>query len=158
LVQVDQARQWWLGDWWNACQWGDGKEACEHIGVDYTTAADCGAVARMFEFARRRVKLTFSHHAEVCPIDDPSMQDKLLDWCLDGERRRTVKELRQKVQAYLAMKDWGESEKSRRFDVESGGSDGKVDHYMWREPILSHNTRSRLIPGLGGLGGKGRLG
>ena len=84
LVTIDQARQWWLGDWWNACKWGDGKSACEGIGVDYTTAADCGAVARMFEFTRRRVNLTFSHHKEVRPIDDPVMQDKFLDWCLVG--------------------------------------------------------------------------
>jgi len=120
LVQVDQARQWWLGDWWNSCKWGEGQEACADIGVDYQTARDCGFVATSFELSRRRDKLTFSHHREVCPIDDPAMQDKLLDWCLSGEKRKTVRELRDKVQAFLAMKDWHETEKSRRFDVESG--------------------------------------
>lgn len=120
LVQVDQARQWWLGDWWNGCKWGDGQPACAEIGVDYDTAKMCGQVSRAFELCRRIHNLTFSHHREVCPIDDPAMQDKLLDWCLAGEKRKTVRELREKVQAYLAMKDWAESEKQRRFDVESG--------------------------------------
>jgi hypothetical protein len=30
--------------------------------------------------ARRRANLSFSHHREVCPIDDEAMQDRLLDW------------------------------------------------------------------------------
>ena len=120
LVQVDQARQWWLGDWWNGCSWGEGQSACAEIGVDYQTAQNCGQVAKKFQISRRREKLSFSHHAEVCPIDDPAMQDKLLDWCLSGPKRKTVRELREKVQAFLAMKDWHETEKSRRFDVESG--------------------------------------
>jgi hypothetical protein len=120
LVQVDQARQWWLGDWWNACKWGEGKDACAEIGVNPEVAKHCGVVARNFEMVRRRTILTFSHHAEVCPIDDIEMQDKLLDWCLTDDKRKTVKELREKVQAYLAMKDWHETEKTRRFDVEGG--------------------------------------
>jgi hypothetical protein len=120
LVQVDQARQWWLGDWWNSCKWGEGQSACVEIGVDYQTARNCGTVAGVFELSRRRDKLSFSHHAETCAIEDPAMQDKLLDWCLSGEKRKTVRELREKVQAFLAMKDWHESEKSRRFDAESG--------------------------------------
>ena len=62
LMQVNQARQWWLGDWWNACKWGDGKAACEEIGVDYQTATDCGWVASSFQISRRREILTFSHH------------------------------------------------------------------------------------------------
>lgn len=120
LVQVDQARQWWLGDWWNGCQWGDGEQACSEVGVDYGVARNCGVVASKFKLSRRRDKLSFSHHSEVCPIDDPAMQDKLLDWCLSGEKRKTVRELREKVQAFLAMKDWHETEKARRFDVEAG--------------------------------------
>ena len=120
LVKVDQARQWWLGDWWNACKWGDGKKACEEIGVDYQTAQDCGMVARKFQISSRNENLSFSHHKALCPIEEPAMQDKLLDWCLSGDKRKTVRELREKVQNYLTMKDWAESEKERRFDVEAG--------------------------------------
>jgi hypothetical protein len=106
LMQVNQARQWWLGDWWNACKWGDGKAACEEVGVDYQTAKDCGWVATSFQLSRRRDKLTFSHHREVCPTGDPTIQDQLLDWCLSGSKRKSVRELRGKVQEYLEKKDW----------------------------------------------------
>jgi len=40
---------------------------------------------------RRRNKLSFGHHQEVCSINDQTMQDKMLDWCLSGEKRKTVK-------------------------------------------------------------------
>ncbi len=106
LMQVNQARQWWLGDWWNACKWGDGKAACAEVGVDARTAKDCGIVARNFEMARRNALLTFSHHREVCPIEDPATQDQLLDWCLSGTRRKSVRDLREKAQEYLEKKDW----------------------------------------------------
>jgi hypothetical protein len=118
LVHVDQARQWWLGDWWNACKWGDGRQACESTGIDLGTAQNCGRVAKVFKSSRRREYLRFSHHVEVCPITEETLQDKLLDWAV--ETSATVKALREKVQAYLAMKDWNETEKQRRFDVESG--------------------------------------
>lgn len=120
LVTLDQARQWWLGDWWNKQTWGDGEKACDERGVNYQTAMHAGKVCRQFQFCRRRQNLSFSHHNEVCVLESESMQDKLLDWCLSDEKRKTVKELREKVQAYLAMKDWHESEKARRFDVEAG--------------------------------------
>ena len=38
LVTIDQARQWWLGDWWNACKWGDGKYfVCRRYPPPYPT-------------------------------------------------------------------------------------------------------------------------
>ena len=71
LVKIDQARQWWLGDWWNACAWGDGKAACERIGVNYQTASNCGDVSKSIQLSRRRVNLSFSHHYEVRPHRRP---------------------------------------------------------------------------------------
>lgn len=136
LVRLDQARQWWLGDWWNACQWGDGKDACEGLGINYENARVCGHVSATIELLRRRNNLTFSHHREVCPIDDPTMQDKLLDWA--EAEKASVKGLRSKVQAYMAMADWDESEKERRFDVEAGltvvanmTEDGDINLINW---------------------------
>jgi len=99
LVEVDQARQWWLGDWWNACQWGTGRAACERLGINYETAKRCGAVARTFELWRRIHNLGFYHHMAVCPIDDPAEQDRLLDWA--EKEGATVKALREKVKAFL---------------------------------------------------------
>lgn len=69
-----------MGDWWNVCQWGDGKAACERLGVNYENARVCGHVSEQIRLLRRRNNLSFSHHREVCPIDDKTMQDKFLDW------------------------------------------------------------------------------
>ena len=99
LVKIDQARQWWLGDWWNACKWGDGKAACERIGVNYQTAVNCGNVSEKIQSNRRRLNLSFSHHAEVCPIEDESMQDNLLDWA--ETEKATVKALRKRVNTHV---------------------------------------------------------
>jgi len=106
LMQVNQARQWWLGDWWNACKWGDGKAACEEVGVNHNLAEKCGVVAKNFKSFRRRKDLTFTHHQDVCTVDNTTIQDQLLDWCLTGSKRKSVRELREKVQEYLEKKDW----------------------------------------------------
>ena len=76
LVQVDQARQWWLGDWWNACKWGDGRQACENMGISLDTAQACGLVSRTIKSCRRRQDLRFSHHKELRPITEETLQDK----------------------------------------------------------------------------------
>ena len=55
---------------------GDGKEACERIGVNYQTAQNCGNDASKIKFSRRRENLTFSHHAEVCAIKEEAKQDR----------------------------------------------------------------------------------
>ena len=82
LQRLDGARQWWMGDWWNAgVQWGEGKSACEEFGFTYQTVADAGMVARAIEFGRRRQNLSFSHHLEVSKLDDSAVQDRFLDWC-----------------------------------------------------------------------------
>jgi hypothetical protein len=97
---------WWLGDWWNAgVQWGDGKAACEELGIDYGSAANAGRVAKVFQCSRRREHLSFRHHTEVCAIDDPTVQDRLLDWCaepLDATGKpRSTRDLREAVRQYL---------------------------------------------------------
>ena len=94
LVKLDRARQWWLGDWWNSCKWGDGEEACKRIGVNYSNARVCGHVADTFQMLRRRNNLTFNHHREVCPIEDESIQDQLLDAASEhGWSIRTLRDL-----------------------------------------------------------------
>jgi len=125
LMEVNQARQWWLGDWWNACKWGDDrrKEICKQIGVEYPTAKNAGWVSRKFEMSRRRDNLTFTHHHEAASISDPAIQDQFLDWCLSGEKRKSVRDLREKVQEYLEKKDWED------FDAEVFLGAGRVQEY-----------------------------
>lgn len=127
LSKVDQGRQWWLGDWWNAgVAWGDGKAACERLEIDYNHAMKCGSVAAAFEFLRRRKNLTFGHHQEVCVVKDAGVQDRMFDWCEEPlgadpkARPRSIAELREQVRAYLDDQGWTEEERERRRLAEEG--------------------------------------
>lgn len=120
LAKVEQSKQWWLGDWWNAGKWGDAQEACDHIGVEYQTAADAGMVCKNFDFSRRREKLSFTHHREVCAIPDPAVQDRLLDWASEGDKPRSTRELREAVRQYLDEQGWTDDERGRRAAVVNG--------------------------------------
>ena len=120
LAKLDQSKQWWVGDWWNAVNYGTGQEVCDDVGINYTTAADCGAVAKDFDFTRRRVNLSFSHHKELRPIDDKSVQDRFLDWSENG--KKSVRELREQVRKYLDEQGWSKEDKKRRDFVKSGGT------------------------------------
>ena len=41
------------------------EETCKRFELNYQSAANAKSVCESFEFTRRRVKLSFSHHAEV---------------------------------------------------------------------------------------------
>jgi hypothetical protein len=125
LAKVEQSKQWWLGDWWNAgVEYGDGEAACEAVGVVYQTAADCGMVSAAFDFSRRREKLTFTHHREVCGLKSQEERDRFLDWCeepvAEGGKPRSTRELRQAIRDYLDEQGWTEDERERRAQVEAG--------------------------------------
>jgi hypothetical protein len=141
LMQVNQARQWWLGDWWNACKWGDGKAACKEVGIEYDTAKMCGQVSRSFKLCRRIHNLTFSHHREVCPIEDQVMQDQLLDWCLSGKKRKSVRDLREKVQKYLEKKDWEDFDATVILEDNIQDSKALTESYKLVEELKAENTR-----------------
>jgi hypothetical protein len=40
----------------------------------------CGRVAATFQFSRRRKNWSFTHHAKLCTVEDPAVQDRFLDW------------------------------------------------------------------------------
>ena len=129
IDKVDQAKQWWLGDWWNAgVSWGKGQDACETIGIPYQTARNAGTVAGAFQLSRRRDNLSFSHHVEVMSINDAAMQDKFLEWCISDEngdplaKPRSVRDLRDAIRAYLTDQGWTDSERKRKAEVERGGT------------------------------------
>ena len=130
LGKMEDSKQWWLGDWWNAgAKWGEGKDICEKVGVAYSTAASAGSVAKAFEFCRRRQTLSFSHHVEAQSLETPEMQDRFLDWCIcqpdTGEVRdkpKSVRDLREAVRSYMDEQSWTDSERERRAIVEDGGT------------------------------------
>jgi hypothetical protein len=134
LSKIEQSKQWWLGDWWNAGKWGDGPEACEQIGVEYQTARNCAAVSGAFTLSRRRDNLTFTHHAETCSIDDEATRERFLDWCLDGDKPRSTRELREAIRQYLDEQGWTDDERDRREQVKNG-----------RTIVVNQKTDERLI-------------
>jgi hypothetical protein len=81
LREVQNSLLWWLGDW---CIYGEdhyGGKYAEIIAAteyDYQTVANAKYVARRFEFSRRRENLSWSHHAEVAPLE-PAEADRWLD-------------------------------------------------------------------------------
>lgn len=75
------ASLWWLGDWLAFGQEKYGRryrDAVALTGLDYKTLRNYTVVARRFELSRRRDKLSFQHHAEVCALADAD-QDRWLD-------------------------------------------------------------------------------
>jgi len=127
FVNMESSKQWWLGDWWVALEKnGKGKSICAEVGLMYQSTADCGFVARQIESSRRRERLSFSHHREVCGINikdkerEKLVQDNFLK--LAEQEGWGVFDLRAQVQSFLDEEKWTVEEKERREIVENGGT------------------------------------
>jgi hypothetical protein len=71
------ASSWWLGDWlvFGRRQYGARhREAIEVTGLDDRTLDHFAIVARRFQSSRRREKLGFQHHADVCEMPDTAQE------------------------------------------------------------------------------------
>ena len=53
--------------------WSAYRRASEAVGIEYQYARDCGWVAAKLLLSLRKDNLTFSHHKEVCSLDDPAI-------------------------------------------------------------------------------------
>jgi uncharacterized protein DUF4326 len=134
LQKVDEARQWWLGDWWNAgVKWGEGQRVCEELGLDYGSVRNAGRVAQAFTLSRRRDNLSFRHHTDVCSLDDPAVQDRFLLWCEETiettGKPRSTRELREAIRSYLDSQGWTDFERERRRWVEELGYPTLANHH-----------------------------
>jgi len=92
----EDASLWWLGDWLNYGKRMYGRRYSLGVklsGLEYKTLRNYAMVARRFEMSRRRDKLSFHHHAEVCGLGSAE-QDCWLDqaehagWTRNELRRR----------------------------------------------------------------------
>jgi hypothetical protein len=128
FVKMEDSKQWWIGDWWNALErkYGEAQQICEDVNLSCQTAKNSGWVARSIEKSRRRDNLTWSHHAEVCGIklDDKEKQKRIQDKFLDKAEQEgwSIRELRGQVQAFLDEEKWSEEEKNRRQLVLDGNT------------------------------------
>lgn len=99
LGAMTRCSQWWLGDWmrYGSGRWGEKyKEAARITGYDVHSLRNIAYVAGRVEVSRRRDNLTWSHHAEVSPLD-PDQQDRWLD--LAALERMSVSDLRIELRA-----------------------------------------------------------
>jgi N6-adenosine-specific RNA methylase IME4 len=74
LKKMESGIQWWIGDWWvfgENRKWGKGREIAEQVGWPYQYLADCGSVARAYQFSYRYENLTWLHHRLAMAESDP---------------------------------------------------------------------------------------
>jgi phage N-6-adenine-methyltransferase len=102
ISAFNAATRWMIGDWARAGErWGDKYEVViEATGLAYNTINNTKTVTKAFEFTRRRVNLSFSHHAEVAGLP-PERADELLS--LAEINRWSVRRLREEVGSHPAI-------------------------------------------------------
>lgn len=88
---------WWIGDWvrYGTARYGTKYSAAERVtGYDRQTLMNMVYVATRFEISRRRENLSWSHHAEVAPLDEQG-QDRWLNRAV--LERLSVRDLREEL-------------------------------------------------------------
>ena len=85
LARMEEACQWWIGDWliaghkWDRSE--NGREhRCERAGIKYNTARRYAWVCERIKDVRRRTIPTFTHHEIVAELE-PTEQDHWLHEC-----------------------------------------------------------------------------
>jgi hypothetical protein len=101
LSDISTSSAWCLGDWLAYGMeffTGRYRRVIEQTGLEYQTLRNYAWVARRFPLSRRRINLSFGHHAEVVALSDPE-QDY---WLRKAEEVKwSVKQLRREVRASL---------------------------------------------------------
>lgn len=98
LGSIGRCSQWWIGDWvrFGTTAYGEKyMRASELTGYDQHSLRNIAYVASRFpELSRRRDNLSFSHHAELAPLE-PREQER---WLMRAERERlSVSALRREL-------------------------------------------------------------
>ncbi|GAA1439547.1 hypothetical protein GCM10009602_10470 [Nocardiopsis tropica] len=105
IFVISDASAWWLGDWLIYGQENYPhryKRAIENTSLDYQTLRNYAWVARKFIPGRRREKLSFQHHAEVCGLPE-NEQEK---WLSEAEAGRWSRnELRRRIKLHARGED-----------------------------------------------------
>ena len=100
IGRVEQAVQFWLGDWLNYGEsvWGEKySQALEDTSYTYGTLANAAYVARKIDFSSRNENLSFAHHYAIAKLT-PEEQQKFL--VMAEEYAMSVRELRREIQKH----------------------------------------------------------
>jgi hypothetical protein len=97
LGAIGRGVAWWIGDWllYGNARYGEKyARAAKITGYDVQTLMNMVYVASRFAPARRRERLSWSHHAELASLPEP-VQER---WLMEAETHRmSVRSLRQEV-------------------------------------------------------------
>lgn len=123
LAVVSASSAWCLGDWLihgeNAYS-GRYRDAIKQTSLDYQTLRNYAWVARRFPFSRRRVNLSFGHHAEVAGLPEHEQDYWLrkaeeLSWSRNSMRR----EVRASVAERSRQEDQGSQKDQKSREAKS---------------------------------------
>jgi hypothetical protein len=101
IARIANASAWWLGDWviYGEQSYGTRyRAALRATALDYQTLRNYAWVARAFEPFRRRVGVSFQHHAEVAALPEADQdlwleRAERLQWSRNELRRRMRAEM-----------------------------------------------------------------
>lgn len=93
------AKQWCLGDAFNNLKWGDRRQECERLGLNYHSISEYCKIASIFKFSVRTPNLSFTHHKMVAYNED---REKILKEA--SKKKLTVKELQELINSYKPKK------------------------------------------------------
>ena len=112
LMLMDDALQWWIGDWIRHGEAAYGEKYTQYIeltGKALSTLQSYVYVAEHVPPAQRRAALRFSHHAEVASLP-PGHQAELLTWAeengTDGKPASVTAMRAEKERRYGKAHDW----------------------------------------------------
>lgn len=92
------AKQWCLGDCFNALKWGEKKPECERLGLNYEYIKKCCSIAAKFKSGSRNPLLSFGHHSIVAYVEDEQTRDNMLKTVV--KNKLTLNDLRQMLEEY----------------------------------------------------------
>lgn len=138
LGSIGRGIAWWIGDWVN---YGNAKfgekysRAAQITGYDVQTLMNMAYVASRFDPARRRVPLSWSHHAEVSSLEVAD-QDTLLAFA--EQTNLSVRGLRDELRARGLKPD-------NRKKKNSDNAEGKPPPDGAKDQAVCPNCGCRLV-------------
>ena len=154
LMQVEESRQWWLGDWANSYIDLDAnqyeasavyKRLSERFGISAKTLKDYAYVCRNVPASVRTDGLSFSHHKLVVGRDD--MQE-LLQWAVDeGASVKALRERIKEIDAPTSPPSGGREASSNPHPLTPSPLHGEGEQAVFHDDMPSSNANAlRELP------------
>jgi len=160
LKKLAKGTQWWVADWLNFGEARYGEKYSQYIedlGLAAGTINNYQSIGGRMPPERRREELSFGHHESVLAVEDPALQDELLQKSIDenwtrDQLRQFIKELnkaakepgvtsKRKLDVKLEFEDEPAEESVERFkesvekimDKGQLGASGKIVTFSWHK-------------------------